>query len=256
MCSLIDGTLIRSIGSQGNGKGQLSLGYGALCTSPDGDSVLVAEFYNHRVQEMRIVDGSWVRFVGEDVVDLPEYVDCNADVIAVSEDRDDRITVLSWADGSVRARFGNHGSGPGELNGPRGVRLLADGSGLAVADSWNNRLCVFTLSGEIVAAAGNMEQGFNVPLDVLECASDGSFIVANVNGHNLIKLSRDGVKVEVLDKYGDGNGEVCDFTTLAALGNDGYLAIDAGKQCVQHLAYLRARLAWMRACAWRFVGNR
>ena len=64
MHSLEDGSLVRRIGSKGSGKGQFNFNMGGLCVSPDGDSVLVAECYNNRVQEVRVVDGSWVRFVG------------------------------------------------------------------------------------------------------------------------------------------------------------------------------------------------
>jgi sugar lactone lactonase YvrE len=113
MYSLADGSLVRKIGGAGSGKGQFNLFLGGLCVSPDGDSVLVAEYWNKRVQQVRIVDGSWVRFVGEGLLGEPEYVDCNADVIVVSEEGLHRISVLSWADGSVRAQFGSDGSGPG-----------------------------------------------------------------------------------------------------------------------------------------------
>jgi hypothetical protein len=219
MHSLADGSLVRRIGSKGSGKGQFNFGCGGLCMSPDGDSVLVAEAVNNRVQQVRIVDGSWVRFVGEGVLDKPQCVDCNADVIAVSEWGCHRISVLSWADGSVRAQFGSLGSGPGQLYYPRGVRLLADGSGVVVADSENHRLCVFRLSGEFVAAVGSREQGLSGPFDVLECASDGSFIVANYGSPNLIKLSRDGSELEVYGKGGDG--EFTDPTALAALPDGG-----------------------------------
>jgi hypothetical protein len=89
---------------------------------------------------------------------------------------------------------------------------------LLVADGENKRLCVFKLSGEFVAAVGSEEQSLNYPFDVLECASDGSFIVASTNGHNLIKLSRDGAKVGVYGEKGSGNlnGEFIDPTALAA----------------------------------------
>ncbi len=221
MHSLADGSLVRSIGSKGSGKGQFNWYWGGLCVSPDGDSVLVAERHNDRVQQVRIVDGSWVRFIGEGLLNWPELVDCNADVIVVSETGLHRISVLSWADGSARAQFGSEGSGPGQLNGPSGVRLLADGSGVVVADFNNNRLCVFTLSGEFVAAVGCWEQGLSFPHDVLECASDGSFIVANWDGHNLVKLSRDGVNLGVYGERGGGDGEFNRPSALAALPDGG-----------------------------------
>jgi tripartite motif-containing protein 71 len=252
MFSLINGTWIRMVGSKGSGKGQFDFGYGGLCVSPDGDSVLVADAHNNRIQEVRIVDGSWVRFVGEGMLNEPQYVDCNADVITVSEASYHRISLLSWADGSVRARFGSHGSGPGQLNWPCGVRLLADGRGVVVVDTWNHRLCVFTLSGVFVAVVGNREQGLHWPINVLECATDGSFIVANLN-HKLIKLSRNGVNFDLYGKQGCGDGELCWPAALAALPNDGYLIVDDGSRRLQHLTRLRARLAWMRACACRIA---
>jgi DNA-binding beta-propeller fold protein YncE len=248
MYSLIDGTMIRSIGSQGNGKGQFDSFCSGLCVSTDGDSVLVAERYNNRVQEVRIADGSWVRFAGESVLKWPEFVDCNADVIVVSESTDDRISMLSWADGNVLARFGSNGCGSGQLCSPRGVRLLADGSKLVVADCWNNRLCLFTLSGEFVAAAGSSTQGLNNPCDVLLCVRDGGFVVSNFGSHNFVKMGWDGVNVGVYDRHGSGDGTVNYPTALAALPNDGYLVASAGNQRVQQFVSWHAKLAWMRAC--------
>ncbi len=228
MHSLVDGSLVRRIGSKGSGKGQFSFDGGGLCVSPDGDSVLVAEQSNNRVQQVRIVDGSWVRFVGEGVLDKPHFVDCDADVIVVSEIGLHRISVLSWADGSVRAQFGSRGDGQGQLRCPLGVRLLADGRGLVVADRDNHRLCVFTLRGEFAAAVGSWEQGLNAPRDVLECASDGSFIVVSYDNDNLIKLSRDGAQVGVYGEKGGGNGEFNQPTALAALPGGGMVV----RECI------------------------
>jgi hypothetical protein len=248
MHSLADGSLVRSIGSKGSGKGQFDFNCGGLCLSPDGDSVQVAEGYNNRVQQVRIVDGSWVRFVGEGLLKQPLCVDCNADVIAVSE-ACHRISVLSWADGSVRAQFGRIGIGRDQLHDPRGIRLLADGSGMFVADCYNHRLCVFTLRGEFVAVVGGRQQGLNCPCDVLECASDGSFIVTNYVSHKLIKLSRDGAKVEVYGKRGDGNGEFYYPTALAALPDGGMVVRDYGRERFQVFKGLVVRFEWITACA-------
>ena len=88
---------------------------------------------------------------------------------------------------------------------------------MVVVDYLNHRVCVFTLSGEFVAAMGSREQGLDHPYDVLECASDGSFIVANCDSDNLIKLNRDGAQVGVYGKEGGGNGEFIQPTALAAL---------------------------------------
>ncbi len=52
--SMDDGSLVRTIGAKGSGKGQFAFSFGSLCTTPDGDSVLVCEAYNNRVQEVQI----------------------------------------------------------------------------------------------------------------------------------------------------------------------------------------------------------
>ena len=245
MHSLTDGSLVRSVGSRGSDKGQFNWRFGGLCVSPDGDSVLVAEAINDRVQQVLIVDGSWVRFIAEGVLYKPHFVDCDADFIVVSQNYS-RISVLLWADGSVRAQFGSEENGMGQLYSPRGVRLLADGSGIVVADTLNSRLCVFALSGEFVAAVGNREQGVNRPFDVLECTSDGSFIVANVGGdYQMVKLSRAGIKLETFGDVG------CGFffpATLAALPGGGFVVRDWDNECFQVFSGFELRKAWITVC--------
>jgi hypothetical protein len=241
--SLVDWSLVRTIGR----KGQFNFSWDALCVSMDGDSVLVAERWSNRVQEVRIVDGSLVRFVGKGVLKWPQFVDCNEDVIVVSESPCHRVSVLSWADGCLRAQFGSFGNDPGQLMFPRGVRLLADGSGLVVADSWNNRLCVFTLSGEFVTAVGSEEEGLCLPYDVLECASDGGFIV--VANHDLVKLSRDGAGTNVY------NGQLGEKTSNFNIGN-ALAALPGGGMVVRHPERSRVsiirdhchRLQWIGIC--------
>ena len=52
------------------------------------------------------------------------------------------------------AQMGSEGSGAGQLRLPRGLRLKADRHGLVVADSGNDRLCVFTLEGVFMGTVG------------------------------------------------------------------------------------------------------
>ena len=250
MYSLDDGSAVCSIGSKGSGKGQFNFLRGGMCMSPDGDSVLVAESYNHRVQEVCIADGSWVRFVQHGAMWTPQYVDCNASVIAVSESSlvFARISVLSWRDGRVLAQFGSYGSDPGQLYNPHGVRLLADGSGLVIADASNSRLCVFSLAGEFVRALGSKERGFSEPVDVVECAANGSFVTTNLWGHNLVEISQDGEIVGVYGKEGSGDGEFDRSTALAALPDGGLVVLESGGMRFQVFAGKQLRSAWIRAC--------
>ncbi len=241
MYSLTNGSLVRSIGNQGSGEGQFWT-FGGVCVSPDGDSLLVAEFGNNRIQQVWLVDGSWARFVGKDVLRFPQYVDCNSDVIVVSEEKHG-ISVLSWVDGSLRAQFGSRGSGPGQLLCPSGIRLLACGSEMVVADCYNHRLCVFTLSGEFVETVGNKTHHLTRPFDVLECASDGSFIVATWDSHKLVHLSRDGAEVGAY-----GNGEFSAPTALAALPDGGMVVREFFGSRFQIFHGLGLRKTWISAC--------
>jgi len=212
--------------------------------------VLVAEAFNHRVQQVRIVgdeENFFVRFVGQGVLGEPEFVDCNNDFIVVSEWAPHRISVLSWATGDMISQFGSWGSISGQLMFPCGVRLLkGQEPRLVVVDKNNYRLCVFTLSGEYVAAMGSREKGLNYPYDVLEC-KDG-FIIANKGSNSLVKFSRDGVKVGMFGKQGDGAGEFDGPTALAALPDGGVVVRENGGARFQVFHGLRLRKTWIAAC--------
>ena len=82
--SLADGALVRTVGGPGDGPGAFDFGWGGVCIT-HRDTVLVAETPNRRVQEVRVVDGGHVRFVGDSVLALPITVDCNDAVVVVSE---------------------------------------------------------------------------------------------------------------------------------------------------------------------------
>ncbi len=249
--SLVDGSLVRVIGTKGhgNGRGQFNFGSGGLCVSPDGDSVLVAEYSNKRVQEVNIMDGSWVRFVGEGVLERPQYVDCNNKVIVVSEGCH-RMSVLAWHKGDLISQFGSRGSGPGQLDFPRGVRLLVGcptgASSLIVADLGNHRLCVFGLNGEFVRAMGSKEQGLSYPYDVLE-SIDG-FIVANYEANNLVKVSSGGEVVGVYGKHGSWDGEFDCPSALAALPDGGLVVREFWCRRFQVFRGLGLRVEWITAC--------
>ncbi len=250
---LVDGSLVRTIGSFGKGKGQFDFNMGGLCITPDGDSVLVAEARNRRVQEVRLFGAGcphpWIRFVGERVLEKPEYVDCNNKVIVVSESECQRISVLSWGAGDLVSQFGSFGSGSGQLNYPQGVRLLVAASSLIVADSRNNRLCLFSLRGEFVQAIGSEQQGLNAPCDVLE-SIDG-FIVANCSSRNIVKLSSDGEPVDLFGGTAVPDGEFDKFGDLCALA-----AVPGGGLVVRNrfgtqlhvFRWFDLRVEWITAC--------
>ncbi len=191
--SLRDGRSVRTIGRFGTGKEEFNFTHGGLCVSPDGDCVLLAEDVNRRIHQLSILDGSWVRFIGDEgVLTEPRHVDANWNVVVVSETCQHVITVLSWVHGHKLAQFGGKGCEQGLLSFPRGVRLLADNAGIVVADSSNRRVCVFSLEGTFVKSLGDAGM-FICPMDVLEC-SDGAFMVGCASAYRpLVTISHEGV---------------------------------------------------------------
>lgn len=246
--SLADGSLLQSIGSAGSGEGQFRFDWGGLCLSPDGDSVLVAESGNDRVQQIRIVAGasrgSFVRFVGRPALRIPQHLDCNDSVIAVSEL--DGVSVLSWTMGILLWRFSYYRSYTGQPNWPFSVRLLRKRRRgyrtpfVVVADCSSHRLCVFTANGSFFSVVASRAQGLDYPADVLE--SKHGFLVANTDGR-LIKLNRDGVRVgDDWKKGGAGTGR----TVMAALPDaGGVLLWNCKDACFQVFPKRALRRAWI-----------
>lgn len=245
--SLVDGSLIYKIGGHGCGEGQFNLNCGGLCTTPDGDGVLVAEAHNNRLQQILIADGSTTRIIGTGILITPEFVDCNEHFIAVSENIH-RVSVLAWVDGSVISQFGQGGDVHHRLAYPYGLRLLATGGGVVVTDSQNHRLCVFSLYGEFVGTLGSRRQGLNFPCDVLECVPDDSFIVANKFGDNIVRLGRSGTSIGTF--YAQGPDE--EFkrpAALAALTDNTLLVRSEHPHRITRLLSMELRFEWLQACA-------
>ena len=182
MYSLTKGTLVRSVGGLGSGKGQFNWGAGGLCMTPRG-TLLVADRENMRLQEVSVDDGSWVRFVGEGVLEKPNFVHCSESVIAVSESNIHRVVLLSSGDGALLAQFGDD-----LLRWPCGLRVLADGTGVVVADKEHSRLCFLSLTGECVQSLPVRKR----PVDVVECDGGRSYVIANSDEGMLSKVNRAG----------------------------------------------------------------
>jgi DNA-binding beta-propeller fold protein YncE len=157
-----------------------------------------------------------------------------------------RVTVLSWATGIVRAQFGSEGCGVGQVMYPCGVKLAYDGSEVTVADTWNNRLSVFSLCGTSVVTVGGRQSErnnprwceLNNPSDVIPLAPGGDFVAASCR--TLKRASRDGTTTVIHDLQFRP-------TALAALSNGDVVVRDgAGGYLVLH--DIRLRCLWMIAC--------
>ena len=191
--SLDDGSLIRSFGGRGSGPGQFRWLCGGLCMTPRG-TLLVSDYFNKRVQEIDVDDGSHVRDLGVGL--YSEHVDCSDRIVVSCEGNSAVVNLLSWMDGSVLLRFGGEGHCDGQLRQPGGPSLLSDGSSIVVGEAthYSSRLCQFSSSSEYACSGAFVRTVLpEVELalvDVVECNSGRNLIVAAHN-HSGIASRRD-----------------------------------------------------------------
>ncbi|MBL7064105.1 MAG: TIGR03663 family protein [Anaerolineae bacterium] len=114
-----------------------------------------------------------------------------------------------WQELTARLVFGSEGTGPGQLQNPRGIEVGPDGF-VYVADSGNHRIQKFTADGEFVAAWGQqstieteagLPRGFNEPWDVA-VAFDGTMYVADTWNHRIQELDTEGDPVTAWGLFG------------------------------------------------------
>jgi DNA-binding beta-propeller fold protein YncE len=91
--------IIRSVGSEGQGNGQLYRPYG-VCLSADGEYVLVSESNNHRISVFKTSDLSFVKHIGSkgneaNQLYFPRGLYCDENgTIFVADDNNNRVTIL------------------------------------------------------------------------------------------------------------------------------------------------------------------
>ncbi len=162
------------------------------------DYVFVAEFGNNRVQVLtpRL---DFHGFVGADQLKTPAGVCADEDVIIVSERDAHRISVFNRGDSARLRRFGSKGSGDGQLQRPRGLCFTSGHRHVAVADSWNNRVSVFSVEGEFVRHVGvdNLSHPHGVA-----CSALDELVVADRGNSRVVVFSAGG---QVLETMAGGN---------------------------------------------------
>lgn len=103
-----------------------------------------------------------------------------------------RILVLDVVTGGLLTSFGasEAGGGEGQLQGNHGIRFTPDGGHIAIAESGNNRVSIFTTSGVFVRCivAGNMKS----PRDV-DFAPNGDILVADYARNRVCVFTPDGL---------------------------------------------------------------
>ena len=196
---------VLSFGKEGSGDGMFNSPYGVAVS--DGDEIVVADCYNHRVQVFDS-NGTFLRSVGhkgENAGDLshPVGVAINKDRnIFVAENGNSRIQIFSW-EGRHLGSFGGKGSLDNQLFNPRGLSLDSTGN-VIVADTSNQLIKIFTPDGRFVMKIGG-QGSFSLPIHCVQC---GEYFIASDSGEHCIKVfNREGHFQYKFGKQGREDGE-------------------------------------------------
>jgi hypothetical protein len=158
--------------------------------------------------------------------------------------------------------FGGPGRADGQRKCPYGLRFAADGTGLAVADVWNNRVSLLRVEdGSFVR---HVATGQSAPWDVEEC--EGGWLVACWDSDTVTHV--DGCLGDVgapVGGRGSGAGEFKGPSALALVpglgllvreqGNRGRLQVFATRDAIAMASMSACRVAWL-ACTARAALHR
>jgi len=151
---------------------------------------LLAEFFQYGEEE------------GKAIWPFGVAVDNERDRVYCSDEWTNTISVFDTA-GKYITKFGETGSGDGQLLRPAGLAVEKSGN-LIVVDSGNDRLQVFSPDGKFVAKCGGSGKNpgqFNQPWGVT-LDKDGNIYVADWKNHRIQKLSPAGKPLMCLGSYG------------------------------------------------------
>ena len=215
----------RIIASKGDAVGQVVNPY-FLCLSHTGESIVVCDNNNDRIQEFylderppRIVvqytDGTSP--MGIALCDNFDYV--------VIDDGKHRVLCIDH-NGATKWAVGSQGNGRDQFNNPGGVCVLSDGR-VVVADFNNNRLQVLNAdTGAVVGTLARSDgEAWNNPWDITTDAQ-GLIYVVECGNHRVVVITAEGHVVRTLGSYGKGPGQLCYPVSVAVDGKGNAIVVD------------------------------
>jgi tripartite motif-containing protein 2/3/tripartite motif-containing protein 71 len=115
--------------------------------------------------------------------------------------------VVFTREGEVVGQWGRPGSDEAGLDRPNGIAVSEDGQTVYVSDSNHNRITAFSTTGEVLWQVGTISAGVEDKTEReiqlprgLAVMSDGSVLVADAFGFDLVRISADG---EIISRYGE-----------------------------------------------------
>ena len=146
------------------------------------------------------VDCGWV---------WPSGIVCDPDErIIISDEADHTITIVA-NDHEQVARWGEHGSAPGQLDRPSHMAIDDEGR-LLVVDTMNHRVQRFTMEGQYIDGFGSHGSGFG-ELDMpwgIALDAEGCIYVGDWRNDRVQKFSASGEPLMTIGSSGDGDGEL------------------------------------------------
>jgi hypothetical protein len=196
------GALVCKFGEEGYGEGDFICPSGVAVTS-DSSFVVVADYFNNRVQVLRLVVGAG----------------------GIS-------THLEF----VRSLGSGEGSAEGQLNYPRGVALLQSNGGQqeTLLVTGNHRVSQFALDGTFVGTfAGTGEKGsgdgeFDSPLGITVLGSSGEVAVVDCGNHRVQIFDSEGNYKRQFGTEGkEADGQLSEPMGIASDAHGNLLVVDA-----------------------------
>ena len=217
-----EGVKVKSFGSYGNGRGQLSSPEGIAITSKG--TILVADRGNDRIQEFTM-NGECVSCIGSNgdgplQFIRPHRIAINKTTgqVYVTDRYNYRVQVIN-ADLTFSHTFGSRGSGQGQFRYFRGINIDSQGL-VCVAD--NSRIQKFTPEGQFVSSFGTLGSNpgqLTCPLDITFDDNDLLYIC---EGHPNCRISVFTTTGEFVHCFGK---DVIGFPAGSAIDKYGYLYV-------------------------------
>ena len=152
----------------------------------------------------------------------------------VSDEALNRITILG-SDGKFLDKWGEKGSGEGQLNRPSGMAFDAQRENIYLADTLNHRIQKFTRGGEFLGSFGSFGHGegeFDMPWGIAT-DEDGDVYVTDWRNDRIQKFTGEGEFVFQIGTSGNENGQFNRPSGVTVDADGDIYVVDQGNNRVQ-----------------------